>query len=585
MKIAPRSSLKDLSTLGAAAVAIAILSLGFSGCAPVSKARPATTADASAAKATEAELAAKAKEPSPPPAPPSETVQVAPEPETLITEPGDEDLESTEGTEPSPLDELPENGPQVAPGDLERDKNLVAQGQAASFDIPMVLNDKVAAYVDYFTNAHRSFFEASLARSGRYVETFVKIFEEAGIPKDLVYMAHVESAFKTNAYSRAQAKGIFQFISWTGRRYGLRIDGWIDERSDPRKSARAAAAYLKDLYGMFGDWYLALAAYNAGEGKIQRSLEKTGKTDFWSLASTRSLRHETKDYVPAILAATLIAKDPAKFGFSVTPETEVPTDVVPIDGQTDLRILARLAGTDVDTLRQLNPQLRRGATPPSTVTDVRVPAGLGETTKQAYAALPDADRMILARHQVAKGETVSAVAAHYGVATAAILRANGLAKTASLKAGQQLVIPATAAPAHGGSDAFRSEAVSYRVRSGDTLSSIARQYRTSPAAIADVSGIGVHSTLHVGQRLRIPASRGAAASRAGSASSASSGGTSTAKKSGASLGSVVHTVRRGETLVRIAGAYRVTVDQICSLNNIPADGVLYPGTRLKIRTN
>jgi membrane-bound lytic murein transglycosylase D len=581
MKIAPRRSLRELLAIGAAAVAISIVSFGFTGCAPVSKARPATTADAAGAKATEADLTAKAKEPTPPP-PPSETVEVAPEPETSITELGDEELESTEATEPSPLDELPENGPEVAPGDLEREKKLVAQGQPATFDIPMVLNDKVAAYVDYFTNAHRSFFEASLARSGRYVETFVKIFEEAGIPKDLVYMAHVESAFKTNAYSRAQAKGIFQFIAWTGRRYGLRIDGWIDERSDPRKSAHAAAAYLKDLYGMFGDWYLALAAYNAGEGKIQRSLSKTGKTDFWSLASTRSLRHETRDYVPAILAATLIAKDPSKFGFAVAPEAEVPTDVVPIDGQTDLRILARLAGTDADTLRQLNPQLRRGATPPAAVTDVRVPAGLGEATRQAYAALPDADRMVLARHQVAKGETVYAVATHYGVTTAAVLRANGLSKSASLKAGQELVIPATAAPSAGG-DAFRSEAVSYRVRSGDTLSTIARRYRTSPAAIANVSGIGVRSTLHVGQRLRIPASRGAAKSGGGSTSTASSGGG--AGRTSASAGSVVHTVRRGETLARIAGTYRVTVDQICALNNIAANGVLYPGTRLKIRTN
>ena len=206
---------------------------------------------------------------------------------------------------------------------------------------------------------------------------------------------------------------------------------------------------------------------------------------------------------------------------------------------------------------------------PGTTTDVRVPKGLGDTTRQAYAALPDADRMILARHQVGKGESVYGVAAHYGVTTAALLRANGLSKSSALKPGQQLVIPAVVTP-DGGGDAYRSDVVSYRVRSGDTLSTIARHFRTSPASIASISGIGVGSTLHVGQRLRIPASRGAGKSTGGSA---------------ATDGPVVHTVRRGETLQGIAGAYRVTVDQICTLNKIAADGVLYPGTRLKIRIN
>src|SRR5262249_5979053 len=285
--------------------------------------------------------------------------------------------------------------------ELQREKDLVTEG-IPGFDIPMILNDRVVAYVDYFTTRHKELFGMSLDRSTQYVATFQRVFEQAGIPKDLVYMAHVESAFKTNAYSRAKAKGIFQFISGTGRRYGLRIDSWIDERSDPQKSAQAAAAYLKDLHEMFGDWYLALAAYNAGEGKIQRSITKTGKNDFWSLASTKSLRRETRDYVPAILAATLIAKQPQKYGFDVMPESAVATDVVPIDGQTDLRVLARLADVDPDDLRQLNPQLRRGATPPGTTTDVRVPAGRGAALAEAYAALPSSDRLVIARHQVAK---------------------------------------------------------------------------------------------------------------------------------------------------------------------------------------
>ncbi len=544
-----------------------------------------------------------------------------------------DDAEPAEEVAVSPLDELPETTPEVSDSTLERDSKLVAEA-FPTFDIPMVENKRVVAYVEYFSTRHKEFFSASLVRSGRYVEAFQSAFDQAGIPKDLVYMAHVESAFKTNAYSRARAKGIFQFIAATGRRYGLRIDSWVDERSDPNKSAHAAAAYLKDLYGMFGDWYLALAAYNAGEGKIQRSLAKTKKDDFWSLASTKFLRPETRNYVPAILAATLIAKQPEKFGFDVQLDPPVLTEVVKIEGQTDLRVLARLGDLDPETVRQLNPQLRRGMTPPGTTTDVYVPVGLGEAMAQAYATMPVADRLTLARHQVAQGESVAFIAGHYGVTSAAVTSANHLGKSAVLQVGQELIIPAVA-PADRGGDDLRTGAVAYRVRKGDTLSRIAKHYRTTSSAIASASGIGVRSTLRVGQRLVIPAKGGAA--RASESSSAvayrvrkgdtlsriakhyrttpsaiasasgigvrstlsvgqrlvipAKGGSARASESSSTgdhaqaTSLVVHTVRRGESLYRIADRYRVTVDQICALNRINADGVIYPGTRLKIRAN
>lgn len=561
----------------------------LAGCAPVTSAPVQTTptqpaagpaGPSPAATADDAALADKAKtavqQPEPVPGP----VEAVPETdaETSQTAEADEDVQAAEEVEPSPLDELPESAPELSAGVLEREKNLVAEA-FPDFDIPMVLNNQVVAYVDYFSTRHKSFFEASLARSGRYVETFQAIFLEAGIPKDLVYMAHVESAFKTNAYSRAKAKGIFQFISGTGRRYGLRIDSWIDERSDPEKSARAAAAYLKDLYGMFGDWYLALAAYNAGEGKVQRGLAKTGKSDFWSLAATKSLRAETRNYVPAILAATLIAKQPAKYGFDVPLEAPVPTDVVKIEGQADLRVIARLADTDVQTLRQLNPQLRRGATPPGSVTGVRVPMGRGESTALAYAAMPVSERMVIARHQVAKGESLGTIARHYGVSSGALARANGLDVKSTVRPGQELVVPAVLAAAPS-VDGTRSHAITYRVQRGDTLSGIAGRYRTSPAAIAEASGISVRSKLRVGQRLVVPARK--SASHVASASAKPGKGPSPKV---ASTKPVIHTVRRGETLYRIADRYQVTVDAICAWNKITPNGVLYPGTRLTIRTN
>lgn len=536
----------------------------LAGCAPATSAPVASTAS---------QLEQPAQAPSAQTeAPAAVEGEVVPEEAAAVASvDADPDAEPAEEVEPSPLDELPETVPEVSPSTLAEEKNVVAEA-FPDFDIPMVLNDRVVAYVNYFQYRHKDFFAASLVRSGRYVETFQSVFEEAGIPKDLVFMAHVESAFKTNAYSRARAKGIFQFIAATGRRYGLRIDSWIDERSDPDKSARAAAAYLKDLYGMFGDWYLALAAYNAGEGKVSRSLAATKKSDFWSLASTRTLRAETKNYVPAILAATLIAKQPEKYGFDVEFDRPVATDVVSIEGQTDLRILARLGDVEHETLRQLNPQLRRGVTPPGAVTAIRVPEGLGTIVADAYANLPVSDRLVLARHTVARGESLGMVAGRYGVSSAAIVKANQLGKNTTVKAGQELVIPAVVAAAPP-VDGTRTGSVAYRVRRGDTLSSIARSHRSSATAIASASGIGVHAPLRVGQRLTIPGKGHRARPPSGTRPAAPVAGSA-----------VTHTVRRGETLYRIAGKYQVTVDQICALNSINADGVLYPGTRLKIRS-
>lgn len=568
----------------AAAALAGVTFLG--GCARVASApakQPQDVATSGSTKAeTEAALAAKAQaaasEPSP--APETDTVEVSPDAAAAQ----DEDDAPPEDTEPSPLDELPENLPETPAGVVELEHPPVAQELPPTYDIPMVLNDKVAAYVEYFTGDHRDIFAASLARSMQYLDDFKKIFQEEGVPTDLVYMAHVESAFKTNAYSRARAKGIFQFITGTARRYGLRVDFWVDERSDPDKSARAAALYLKDLHGIFGDWYLALAAYNAGEGKIQRAVRRTGKSDFWAIAGTRSLRRETREYVPAILAATLIAKQPARFGFTVEPDPPPPTETVKIDGQVDLRVLAKLVDLDPDVLRKLNPSLRRGVTPPGNPTEVRVPAGSGPALAEAYAALPVKDRMIVTRHVVSRGQTLSTIGRHYGVSVRTLQAANQMGRRTLIHPGQVLIVPSSGASryyAESSAPAYREHPVRYRVRRGDTLGRIARRYHTSAAAIARASGISVSSTLSIGQRLTIPASR-ARSTVVASATKGShrSGVRRTAR---GESGSVVHTVRRGETLYSIAGRFGVSVRDICALNGISAKATLYPGTQLTIR--
>ena len=224
----------------------------------------------------------------------------------VMPEPAPDEMTATDAVSDSPLDELAEVEPEPTRRERARMRKMAAPREP-KFDIPIEMNDRVQIWIDRYSRRHKSSFEAGLGRSGRHLERFREIFAEAGLPRDLVYMAHVESGYKTSAYSRAHARGIFQFISATGRRYGLRVDYWADERADPEKSARAAAAYMKDLYELFGDWYLALAAYNAGEGKIRRALARSGEKDFWGIARTRYIRTETKNHIPAILAATLLS--------------------------------------------------------------------------------------------------------------------------------------------------------------------------------------------------------------------------------------------------------------------------------------
>jgi membrane-bound lytic murein transglycosylase D len=481
--------------------------------------------------------------------------------------PYDDEVEGEEQA-PAPHDDLEVTLPEPTPEQIEHEQD-VAEEQLPTFDIPIVVNDKVTAYVDYFSGPHKEKFTASLVRSGRYVEMARRAFDEAGLPKDLVYMAHVESAFKPRAYSRAKAKGMFQFIAATGRRYGLHADNWVDERSDPEKSARAAAAYLSDLHAEFGDWYLALAAYNAGEGKIRRAIARTGSTDFWTIARTSAIRTETKNYVPAILAATLISKDPSAYGFEFTPDPPLAFDVVHVRGGVDLTALAKGAGLDPETIRDLNPEFRRGSTPPGKTTPVRVPPGMGDATLAAADKVPAIRVADSSRHVVRKGDTLGAISKRYGVSVASIQRANKLGSRTTLKVGRVLTIPVSGSVASWPADSDESPRtgsapIAYRVRSGDTLSSIARRHGTTATAIASASGIGVNRTLRVGDVLRIPAGASAARSRT-------------------SRSNVIHTVRRGETLSLIAARYQTSVDRLCDLNDLSRSETIYPGTRLTIR--
>lgn len=483
----------------------------------------------------------------------------------------------------SPLDELAEAAPELSKEELKEERDL-AIAAAPTFDIPMEINDSVLAWVDVYTGRMREAFQGGMIRSGRYMDMFRRVFDEAGVPQDLIYMAAVESGFKTSAYSRAHARGIFQFISSTARRYGLRVDYWVDERSDPEKSARAAAAYMNTLYEEFGDWYLALAAYNAGEGKIRQAISRSGHRDFWGLARTRHIRRETKNHVPAILASTLISKQPAKYGFHFEPEAPLSYDTIVVEGAADLRVLARCADTDVATLKQLNPALRRSQTPPDGEIEVRVPSGAGEQALVALERIPAGERVLYARYKVRRGDTLSVIGTRHGVSIADLQQANHLGRRTVIRVGQVLRVPTSSARSYAdlgtGIDEPQAEgqAVVYRVKRGDTLSNIARRHRTTARCIAAASGISMNKTLRVGERLKVvPGMTSPGAARRTIQEDL---GALAANGSSSSSSKVIHTVRRGETLWRIAVRYQTSVTELCSLNELSPSSTIHPGTKL-----
>ncbi|PYT52667.1 MAG: hypothetical protein DMG46_26405 [Acidobacteria bacterium] len=262
---------------------------------------------------------------------------------------------------PAAIDEVAEMTFPVDPGLKARAEEAAKN---TSHDLPLTVNDQVLSFLNFFqTPRGRAIVETGLRRAGRYREMISRVLREEGLPQDLIYLAQAESAFQPLALSRAGARGIWQFVAYRGHEYGLRHTWWIDERQDPEKATRAAAQHLRDLYHLYGDWYLAMAAYNCGPGNVQKGIERTGYADFWELYKRNVLPRETKNYVPIIIALTLIAKDAAHYNIQAEPEAPVPTDIVKPGRAIDLRLVAETIDVDMETLRALNPSLLRLATP------------------------------------------------------------------------------------------------------------------------------------------------------------------------------------------------------------------------------
>lgn len=474
----------------------------------------------------------------------------------------------------SPRDMLPQATTFLPPEELQKTLDEVKKAQASvEVGIPVPVDNKaVLTYVNMYQTKFRNWFAGALERGAPYVPGFRGIFKDEGVPPDLVYLAIVESAFKSNAVSRARAAGMWQFIQGTARRYGLVIDFWEDQRFDPELSARASAHYLKDLYDMFGDWQLALAAYNAGEMKIQRSLERTQKETFWDLKTTRYLRRETREYVPAILAAILIATNPAAYGFDPPKAAAEPMATVTLEQPMDLRVLARCAGIPLDALQAANPSLRRLITPPRQFS-LKLPADKLETFQAGLAQVPPEEKAEIVVHRVAAGESLRSIASKYQVSANLVRIVNRL-NAGRVRVGQELVIPRGSAATdptlyaeERASPKKHSQKI-YKVRRGDTLAGICARTGVPVQTLRELNNIS-GDTLKPGQRLVLTSVAGA-------------------REAGGNQGSRpgsnarVHHVRQGDTLYQLALQYSTTVDKLCRLNRISPGKTLHLGDTLLI---
>jgi membrane-bound lytic murein transglycosylase D len=460
----------------------------------------------------------------------------------------------------------------------------------ATYDIPIVMNDRVKKSIVYFQTVARDAFAKYLSRSARYAPMMKRILAEYGLPQDLIYLCLVESGFNPRAYSWARAVGLWQFISSTGRLYGLKRNWWIDERRDPVKSTHAACQHLKDLYQEFGSWELAMAAYNGGPGRIRKTIERQKTIDFWKMR----LKRQTMDYVPLIMAAAIIAKNPAKYGFDdIKYEPELVWDEVVIDRCLDLAIVAKELGCTLKELKDLNPELLRRFTPPNVKKyTLKIPAGTKEKFLLAYDSMPSPKETSWVRHKIKRGETVSSIAAKYGVSQYAIFGANNLTRTSKIYAGKELIVPVPLDRDYSSSSrrknrTYKAKNSIYTVRAGDTMWDIARAFGTTVDALRRINYIERGSRIYVGQKLKIPSSAARLKEKnvtdSRSSKAYAKADKSQSKKGKKSSGKTVkHKVRRGDTLWDIARKYGTTTAKIRRLNGLGRSSRIYPGQVLVV---
>jgi membrane-bound lytic murein transglycosylase D len=501
----------------------------------------------------------------------------------------------TQKSEPAPIDET--NG--ITP---TADPKLKAKAQAdlklTHSDLPLMMTDQVAGYISYFSNRGRGTFEHAFARSGRYHDMMVKILKEEGVPQDLIYLAQAESGFHPLAVSRVGARGIWQFMGSRARGYGLHKNLWVDDRQDPEKSTRAAARHLRDLYAQFGDWYLAMAAYNSGPGTVQAAVKRTGYADFWELYRRNVLPKETRNYVPIILAVTILTKNLPQYGFDdVSMDEPTAYDSVTINYPVDLRLVAECVDATQAQLQELNPSLLRLTTPREGTFELHIPLGTKARYQTAIAEVPKDMRLWWRYHKVQPGDTVASLSRTYHVPVKSIATANHFdVDGAEPEAGAKVIIP-IAVGKHPLSDnaTYARRITRYKVRKGDTVETVADNFGISAQMLRRWNGLHGGDSLR-GRRvlaLHLPVSPTSEAVAAKSKSAArprktaqiasakSSAGTTTKAEEDSQPSIVRHKVKSGETLYSIATTYKTTVAALKRNNGNVA--TLKPGMILVVQ--
>ena len=479
--------------------------------------------------------------------------------------------------EPAPIDEA--NEVTNYPVDQDLKAKVAEEIKVTHSDLPLMMTDQVAGYINYFSTRGRPTLEHGLTQSGRYRELIENVLKEEGVPQDLIYLAQAESGFHPYAVSRVGARGIWQFMGSRAKGYGLHHDLWVDDRQDPERSTRAAAHHLRDLYNQFGDWYLAMAAYNSGPGTVQSAVKRTGYADFWELYRRNVLPKETRNYVPIIVAVAIMAKNPSQYGLqNVIPDPPMKYETVKINYPVDLRLVAECIDVTPSELQELNPSLLRMTTPKRSF-DLHLPVGTADKYQAAIAAIPADMRLWWRYHTVAKGETLMSLARTYRTPMKTIATANQLEMTDTIEAGAKLVIPiAPGRHNSGDGQTYARRLTIYRVRKHDTLESVSNNLGIAPTTIRRWNRMKGDSL--AGRRvlyIHLPISPTVAAAEHQVKAKSHHASELADNKSGSP---VHHTVKRGETLYSIANSYKTSVKAIKQTNANVA--TLRPGMVLVI---
>ncbi len=507
--------------------------------------------------------------------------------------------EVREGLQVPPLPAIVENETGAADPVAAAEVEVQPEETGPEYDFPMAENRYVDYHLKIFQNRDRDTFRLWLTRAGRYTEMISAQLARAGLPLDLTYLPLIESGYSLTAYSRARAVGPWQFLRSTARMYGLRVDNFVDERRDPIRSTEAAIRFLKDLYEDLGDWSLAVAAYNGGIGRVSRAVRRAGTTDFWELVRRRFLKRETRNYVPRLIAAIMIAKNPEKYGFNdITPYSPLEFETVDTPPWTSLQAVAVAAGVEFSILKDLNRHLRRAITPPDVPSyPVRVPVGTAAKVRKNLDRVYATVRTRFRTHVVRKNETIGRICRRYRISRTTLLKANNLTNP-RLRAGQRLRIPYQSTiyklspvdldqmRAAGGPN---RDLILHQVKPGESVWSIARRYNVPTHLIASWNNLKDISRIRAGEQLALflgDLRKGEKPVRTAAVipSTVTVGEKLPDDRTASAESSkpTYYEVRDGDTLWNIARRFQVTPENIRQWNDLDGN-LIHPGRRLILR--